>query len=247
MRETTNNNIDIKAIEYFDTVNKILYTKGYINGNHYIFKNDILSCGDHQIANDNFKKAIDNYSCIKDDEPIGFLITRTDSKTGSTIDHDANKQRINFLVNNIPELSKIWRGTEYYLKSIIEFNKRKYLKGKYESFSPNYKGNIDGIGFSNIEENVNYCITLLKNGKKRYLHKTSECYTPDSIFLPCITSDFFKASDQYRSLEIAGTIKCLGTYNGRVVLEFEEVIDFTKYGEPIYGPYYVGIDVDELV
>ena len=183
MQEITTNNIDMEAIKYFDVVNETLYKSGYINGNHYVFKNDVLSYGDKQIANDAFKNAIDNYKDINEDDPIGFSITRTDSKSGSVVDHDATKKRIDFLVNNIQELKKIWRGTEYYLKSIIEFNKRKYLKRNYERPNNVMNSGSHRLGFNTIEENVNYCITLLQNSGKRYLHKPSECYSPDADFL----------------------------------------------------------------
>ena len=221
-------NIDIK--EYISTICGIIHYHGNIKGNTYILMTDITDINQ-------FKYAVDNANRLDPNTKLGFNIKRL--KGGEfkqdTI-FDATPSLIEKMFNYIKPLNDKWYGIKYFLDAMIEDRK------KYVTDSCCYKPT-----FHSLDENIDYCLSLMRSSHSHYLHKKQSYGYSESKFQPIISDKFFKSSDHDKMNMLIQACPCLGSYNARVVLEFEEATGFDKYGTAQYEKRYVGINYDDLI
>lgn len=214
----------IKKDNYIDEVGIILHYHGDIDGVSYRLDTNITDITQ-------FKYAVDNAQTLKDDTPLGFSIL----KDGKGC--DATPVRLKWLFKQIKPLNELWKGVDYFLNELIKYRKE------------NYNPKFDVCGFSSFDENVQYCVEQLNNTDTHYLHKAKSRGTDEAKFVPTIEwNTFFTVSKDDKINRLIETLPCLGTYHGRIILEFKtKHVGFDKYGSPLFESRYVGISCDDLV
>lgn len=214
----------IKKDNYIDEVGVILHYHGNIDGVSYRLDTDITDITQ-------FKYAVDNAQTLKDDTPLGFSILKDGKACGAT------PVRLKWLFKQIKPLNELWKGVDYFLNELIKYRKE------------NYNPKFDVCGFSSFDENVQYCVEQLNNTDTHYLHKAKSRGTDEAKFVPTIEwNTFFTVSKDDKINRLIETLPCLGTYHGRIILEFKtKHAGFDKYGSPLFESRYVGISCDDLV
>lgn len=183
-----------------------------------------------------FQYVVDNVESLDDSTWLGFVGWKR-HWYGIEYEQEINVTYglIKQLFEGIKPLKPLWYGMKYFLDEVIEYRK--------------LKPQIDcKVRFTNLEANVDYCLSSMHNTDKRYLHEPL-CYNSDEAhFVPKLKRDFFVASDHAKIVALIEQLHCLGTYNNRVVLEFKTPNGkFDKYGTATYDSRFVGFDYDDLV
>lgn len=183
-----------------------------------------------------FQYVVDNVESLDDSTWLGFVGWKR-HWYGIEYEQEINVTYglIKQLFEGIKPLKPLWYGMKYFLDEVIEYRK--------------LKPQIDcKVRFTNLEANVDYCLSSMHNTDKRYLHEPL-CYNSDEAhFVPKLKRDFFVASDHSKIVALIEQLHCLGTYNNRVVLEFKTPNGkFDKYGTATYDSRFVGFDYDDLV
>lgn len=183
-----------------------------------------------------FQYVVDNVESLDDSTWLGFVGWKR-HWYGIEYEQEINVTYglIKQLFEGIKPLKPLWYGMKYFLDEVIEYRK--------------LKPHIDcKVRFTNLEANVDYCLSSMHNTDKRYLHEPL-CYNSDEAhFVPKLKREFFVASDHAKIVALIEQLHCLGTYNNRVVLEFKTPNGkFDKYGTATYDSRFVGFDYDDLV
>lgn len=225
-------NIDINYIK--DTLG-IFDKYGRIKNNDgQEYDTTIMTCIDDAPT---FKHAIDDIDNIKQNTKLGFKIKQTSMKDLSVTYIDATPGLIERLFELVPQLNGMWKGIKYFLTALIAYNKSKVKVG-----------DVKWATFKNLDENADYCIDLMKEVNKFHLHKYDKTNI-EGFFKPTVTWSFFNEySDGEQLFAVLKKLPCLGTYNGRVVLEFKKLDGLDDYGiDEKYNRRFISIEYDELV
>ena len=221
MRETTNN-IDINkeeitTLKQLEQWMQIAFAERFEKMREHDFFYYIKLRADKRFNNriynilkesdlDNLSEQItkEEFECIES--------SRTDTNGSSTYIYEIIKW-----LNNIFEFKNRWPNIISFLDEV----KYLYDKEQYKKDRP-------------IEYMIDEIILKLQSNDTNYLHKIHTYGTPDADVKFTVDTDYFTLSDNERMNTLCNVLPpCYGTYNGRIVLD--------------YNTYFVGISPSELV
>lgn len=223
----------MEKINYIKDVLKTLNEHGRITNNDGCeYETDFLT---HVNDPGLFRHAVDNIDKITPNTKLGFKIRQKSIKDNSYTFIDATPSLLQRIFELVPRLHGMWKGIKHFIDAFIEYRKQHCALDDTE------------LHFKDFDDNINHCLDLMDDGVAYHLYKPRWRRSCESRFQPTVRWSFFSARDEDKLDALVPQLPCVGSHNGRVILEFKQRDGFDKYGDPIYTKRFVGVVYDEIV